>query len=111
MKTVFDPCHEWFPKGTVKLDLGFFGAQKDYGFMMDLPHKKPRRSRQRPTPTLSDAQKMANREHAKARVLVEHAIGGMKSFFCLTHRIRNQSMAIIDPLFELSAGLWNMKIA
>jgi len=41
-------------------------------------------------------QKQANHKLAKIRVLVEHAIGGMKHFHCLTHRIRNHSISLIN---------------
>jgi hypothetical protein len=36
-----------------------------------------------------------NRNHAKTRVPVEHAIGWMKAFHCLTHRIRKAMSALI----------------
>jgi hypothetical protein len=60
---------------------------------------------------LSDEQKHANQAHAKRRVIVEHAIGGMKHFHCLSHRVRNQSMSLIDQFLGVAAGLWNFKIA
>ncbi|MEI7995169.1 MAG: hypothetical protein WCH01_09740 [Methylococcaceae bacterium] len=44
-------------------------------------------------------------QHAKTRVSVEHAIGGMKAFHCLTHRIRNHLDAMIEYLFWIPAGL------
>ena len=44
-------------------------------------------------------------------VSVEHAIGGMKAFHCLTHRIRNHLDSLIEYLFWIPAGLWNLKIA
>ncbi|CAD7850472.1 MAG: hypothetical protein, partial [Olavius algarvensis Gamma 1 endosymbiont] len=56
-----------------------------------LPHKKPRKSKKNPFPELTSDQKKDNHKLAKVRVLVEHAIGGMKHFHCLTHRIRNHS--------------------
>jgi hypothetical protein len=51
------------------------------------------------------------RKLAKVRIFVEHAIGGMKHFHCLTHRIRNQSTSLMNQFFLLSAGLWNVKIS
>jgi hypothetical protein len=112
MKETFDPAQPYFADDIeVKLDLGFLGAQKDYGSSMLLPHKKPRKSENNPTPALTEQQKEENYRHAKERIIVEHAIGGMKAFYCLTHRIRNQSIAFIDQLFAVSAGLWNLKIA
>ena len=44
-------------------------------------------------------------------IALEHAIGGMKVFHCLMHRIRNHLDSIIDSLFWIPAGLWNLKIS
>ena len=76
-----------------------------------LPHKTPRKSKKNPSPTLTEEQKKANKAHSQKRVAVEHAIGGMKHFHCLTHRVRNQSVSFIDQFLGLGAGLWNFKIA
>jgi len=113
MKSLFDPTLPWFEHTTVRLDLGFRGAEKDYGASSTIliPHKKPRKSKQNPVPKLTSDQKKENRKLAKVRILVEHAIGGMKHFHCLTHRIRNQSISLINQFFALSDGIWNLKIS
>ena len=113
MISLFDPALPWFDNLTVRLDLGFLGAEKDYGISSNilLPHKKPRKSKKNPCPELTNDQKKENRMLAKTRIIVEHAIGGMKHFYCLTHRIRNRSTSLINLFFSLSAGLWNMKIS
>ena len=113
MNSLFDPALPWFDNLTVRLDLGFLGAEKDYGASSNilLPHKKPRKSKKNPCPELTSEQKQTNLRLAKTRIIVEHAIGGMKHFFCLTHRIRNRSVSLINQFFSLAAGLWNMKIA
>lgn len=113
MISLFDPALPWFDNLTVRLDLGFLGAEKDYGISSNilLPHKKPRKSKKNPYPELTNDQKKENRMLAKTRIIVEHAIGGMKHFYCLTHRIRNRSTSLINLFFSLSAGLWNMKIS
>lgn len=113
MKKVFDPKSKWFDKVDVWLDLGFQGAQDDYGekSKMHLPHKKPRKSKKNPDAQLTPAQKRHNKQQAKTRVPVEHAIGGMKAFHCLTHRIRNHLDWFIEYLFWIPAGLWNLKIS
>ena len=112
MTNVFDPTQPWFNGFTLRADLGFLGAPKDYsqGSAILIPHKKPRKSKNDPTPSLTTSQKKANQEFSRIRVLVEHAIGGMKHFNCLTHRIRNHSIDLIDQFFGLSAGLWNFKL-
>lgn len=112
MKLIFDPKSSWFNKVKVWLDLGFMGADKKYGdeSKMYLPYKRPRKSKTNPKPKLTVVQSEYNRQHARTRIPVEHAIGGMKSFHCLTHRIRNHLDSIIDSLFRIPAGLWNLKI-
>jgi hypothetical protein len=113
MKQVFDPQFNWFHKVNVWLDLGFLGADKAYGGKsnIQLPYKRPRKSKHNPAPKLTAAQVKHNRQHAKTRVPVEHAIGGMKTFHCLMHRIRNHLDSLIDSLFCIPAGLWNLKIS
>jgi hypothetical protein len=112
-KACFDPQLAWFFTVTLRADLGFYGADKDYGRLSDirLPHKKPRKSKNNPAPELTPGQKQANRDQAAIRVVVEHAIAGLKHFYCLTHRIRNHSLTLIDRFFGVCAGLWNLKIA
>jgi len=67
MKTEFDTKKTWFNTIDVLADLGFFGAPRDYGAKAKilLPHKKPRKSKNNPSPQLTDEQKRANRVHAK----------------------------------------------
>ena len=112
MEKVFKPGLSWFKKVRLWLDLGFLGADKDYEkAKIHLPHKKPRKSKKNPNPSLTEEQKQENRRQAATRVVVEHAIGGMKTFHCLLHRIRNHLDTFVDYFFSLSAGLWNYKIA
>jgi hypothetical protein len=112
MKSAFKPGLKWFKKVSIWLDLGFLGADKDYPeAKIHLPHKKPRKSKKNPDAALTPEQKEQNRKQAATRVVVEHAIGGMKSFHCLVHRIRNHLDTFIDGFFSLSAGLWNHKIS
>ena len=111
MTAIFAPTQPWFKDFTLRADLGFLGAPKAYrlGANMLLPHKKPRQSKNHPNPSLTEQQKMENRAFSKIRVAVEPAMGGMKHFHCLTHRIRQRTMSLIDQFFGLSAGLWNFK--
>ena len=113
MKKVFNPKLKWFHQVNVWLDLGFQGAAREYGSnsQIILPHKRPKKSKNNPKPKLTAAQVKHNQAHARIRVAVEHAIGGMKAFHCLTHRIRNHLTSLIEYLFWLPAGLWNLKIA
>jgi hypothetical protein len=111
MKTEFDVKLPWFKKNDAGRSR-ILGVNKDYGpkSKIVLPHKKPRKSKKNPSPALTDEQEKANKAHAQKRVVVEHAIGGMKHFHCLTHRVRNQSVLFIDQFLGLGAGLWNFKI-
>jgi len=68
-------------------------------------------SKNSPKSKLTAAQIKHNNEHARIHVSVEHAIGGMKAFHCLTHRIRNHLTGLIECLFWLPAGLGNLEIA
>lgn len=113
MKGLFNPKIPWFDRYQVFLDLGFLGAADDYNGHgnIRIPHKKPRKSKKNPNPSLTKQQKVENKKLASKRVAVEHAIGGMKHFYCLTHRIRNHLTGIINYFFQLSAGLWNLKIS
>jgi len=43
------------------------------------------------------------------RVLVEHAIGGMKVFRVLPFRLRNHLKHLADDFIFATAGLWNLK--
>lgn len=112
MKSLFNSKENWFKNITIEADLGFVGADKDYkSSTILLPYKKHRRSKKNPDPKLTDEQIAKNKIHSKSRVTVEHSIGGMKQFFCLTHRIRAQSRNVVNKFVLLSAGLFNYKIS
>lgn len=108
LKTEFPPEQPWFAELEGLLDLGYLGIRKDYqADHLSLPHKKPRKSKARPDPQLSDAQKEDNRALAKLRVFVEHAIGGMKRYRILVDPYRNRKPEFEDDVAAISAGLWN----
>lgn len=112
MKRLFSPALSWFENVAILLDLGFYGASKEYinGGNLRLPHKKPRKSKSKPVSTLTRKQKEENKAHAATRVLVEHAIGGMKFLFCLANRVRNHLDIFRNYFIRLSAALWNFKL-
>jgi len=58
---------------------------------------------------LTRQQKRENRQIGRVRVLVEHAIGGMKVFRVLTIRLRNYLKHLADDFIFATAGLWNLK--
>lgn len=113
LKDEWPPQKPWFRSIRVSLDLGYLGITKDYSHAQNisLPHKKPRKSKANPSPELTESQKNENRFFAKKRVVVEHAIGGMKCFYSLSIKLRNHINTFADDLIGLAAGLWNLKIS
>lgn len=101
----------WFETFKLWVDLGYLGIQKSYGALyISIPHKKPRKSKANPSPSLTDEQKEENREISRVRVVVEHAIGGMKRFAILVNKFRNRTTQFVDIAALLGAGLWNWKL-
>ena len=94
---------EFIPK-TVRqrVDLGFKGYQKQYPkHLISMPIRKPR------TRELSKTVKEQNRKKSSIRVLVEHAIGGIKRFRITTDVFRNKLKDFDDTAMLISSGLWN----
>ena len=111
LKEELDPTVDWFTSTEVSVDLGYQGIKTDYlsPEKIHIPHKKPRKSANNPNPQLTRQQKRENRRIGRVRVLVEHAIGGMKSFRVLTIRLRNHLKHLADDFIFTVAGLWNLK--
>ena len=89
---------------TAWVDTGFVGVQKDHPNTL-IPRK---RSRGKP---LSEEDKQNNRLISSFRVVVEHAIGGMKRYQCLQQPYRNRKPRLDDLFSLLSAGLWNYHLS
>lgn len=86
----------------VWVDLGFVGIKKDFPHLnVAIPHKS---SKHHP---LTPAQKADNRILSAFRILVEHALAGIKRFRCLTDTYRNKSQALADQFMLVACGLWN----
>lgn len=101
----------WFQLVKLWVDLGYLGIQKEYDAVeIHIPHKKPRKSKAHPNPTLTETQKEENRALSRVRVVVEHAIGGMKRFAILTQTFRNRKDTFVDTVAVIGAGLWNWKL-
>lgn len=96
---------EMIPKEiTVYADTGFMGAQRIHPNVL-IPKKK---SRGKP---LTYDEKETNKLISSYRVLVEHAIGGIKRLRCMSEKLRNRKAFIDDKFILLSAGLWNYHLA
>jgi hypothetical protein len=101
-----------FKEHQVWVDLAYVGFGKYYKTKkLHLPHKKPRKSKTRPDPKLTDFQKQSNKQKAQLRIAVEHAIAGMKRYTILDERFRNKSQQLADAVVEVRAGLWNYKLS
>lgn len=109
LKQEFPPEIEWFKDLHVRVDLGYQGMQADYQVdQLDIPHKKPRKSRKNPHPELSTVQKAVNTALSQVRIFVEHAIGGMKRYNILVYAFRNRKEHFEDDAIGVCAGLWNL---
>lgn len=92
------------PHVTAWLDTGFQGVQKQHPNSL-IPHK---RSKNHP---LTEEDKQENKLISSFRVVVEHAIGGMKRYQSLQHPYRNKKPRLDDLFSLLSAGLWNYHLS
>ena len=86
LKGELDPEKPALSSVEVSVDLGYQGIEKDYPKIgaIHIPHKKPRKSKTNPNPTLTPKQKKENRRISQVRVGVEHLIGQLKNFGALT---------------------------
>jgi hypothetical protein len=88
---------------SILADTGFVGIQKQHTNTI-IPKKKPRGG------ALSDEDKEINRLISSQRIIVEHAIGGMKRFGAVSNIYRNKN-GWDDKLVTVCAGLWNHHVA
>ena len=103
LKQELPPELDWFTDIHVRVDLGYLGIQSDYnGDQIEIPTKKPRKSKKNPNPQLSDEQKAANTVLSQVRIFIEHAIGGMKRANILVHAFRNRIENLAPFKFQLT---------
>lgn len=86
------------------MDTAFIGVAKDHKNL----HIPKKRSKGRP---LTLDEKETNKIISSYRVIVEHAIGGIKRYRCMSEKLRNHKPFIDDTFLILSAGLWNYHLA
>jgi hypothetical protein len=95
-----------FPPGkSLWVDKAFQSIQKYLkpSNTLMIPHKKPRGK------PLSSQQKKENKIISGIRMVVEHAINGMKRFAAASHIYRNRR-GQDDQFINLCAGLWNFHL-
>lgn len=89
-----------------RVDLGFQGYQTQYPkHSISIPVRKPR------TREFSPTIKEQNARKSRMRVLVEHAIGGIKRFRITTDVFRNRIKDFDDLAMLISSGLWNYHLS
>lgn len=82
------------------VDTGFQGLDKLYGNVV-MPKKGTKKN------PLSLADKANNKVISSIRVVVEHALAGIKRFRVLTDTLRNKIGLFDDMIMEVACGLWN----
>ena len=95
LKQELPPDLDWFADLHVRVDLGYLGMPSDYrSDRIEIPTKKPRKSKKTPNPPLSAEQKAANTALSQVRILLEHTIGGMKRYTTLVQVFRNRKLIL-----------------
>lgn len=89
---------------SVMTDTGFIGEAKAHKNIL-IPKKRTKKN------PLTYEEKEMNKLISSYRVLVEHAIGGIKRYRCMSEKLRNHKPFIDDTFILLSAGLWNYHLA
>lgn len=89
---------------AVMADTAFVGEDKVHP-NIHIPKKKPRGR------NLTYDEKEINKIISSYRVIVEHAIGGIKRYRCMSEKLRNHKAFIDDQFLLLSAGLWNYHLS
>ena len=108
LQDCFAVQQDWFKQKIIRMDLGFQGFKDLYKCKkVYIPHKKKRCAAGQSN-ELSELQKGINKEQASQRIKIEHSIGGMKRYRILSHRLDIKSMATINCIIGICAGLWNL---
>jgi len=113
LKSEFDPADPlWFAENDVFVDLGFLGIKKDYeSERVKIPVKrKKRKSKKDPKIPFTEAEKKHNKSASRDRIYVENAIGGMKRYWWLSHRLRCRDAEYYSMIAGVAAGLWNFSL-
>jgi hypothetical protein len=113
LQSEFDPNDPlWFTENDIHVDLGFLGIKKDYeGSRIKIPIKRKRRNSKKETVVpFSEAEKELNKKVSSERIYVENAIGGMKRYWWLTHRLRCRDAEYYSMIAGVAAGLWNFSL-
>lgn len=101
----------WFELLEIFVDLGYVGIEKEFkAKLVNIPIKKPRKSKCNPEPKLTEIQKEHSKSLGQTKVLVEHAIGSMKFFKILREEYRNRRDGFDGLSVGICAGLHNFYV-
>lgn len=89
---------------TAMADTAFVGSEREHP-NIHIPKKKPRGRE------LTQSEKETNKIISSYRVIVEHAIGGIKRYRCMSEKLRNHKAYIDDQFLLLASGLWNYHLS
>ena len=104
-KKIVDEQPLSFPTGiTLWQDTGFLGHIPK-NLTIKIPTKKPKGKE------LSDVQKEENKKISSFRILVEHAIGGVKKCRIVKERFRCRKLGFDDLVMLIACGLHNFRIS
>lgn len=104
-KRIVDEQPISLPTGiTLWQDTGFLGHNPK-NVTVKMPAKKPKGK------DLSDTQKKENRKISGFRILVEHAIGGIKKCRIVKERFRCRKLGFDDLVMLIACGLHNFRIS
>jgi hypothetical protein len=107
----FENEESWFDCIELFVDLGYLGIGDDFDIeKLNIPIKKPPKSKNNPDPQLTDEQKEHNKTVSKTRVRIEHAIGSMKIFNIMAHIYRNHRKDFEDMSAGICAAIHNLKL-
>ncbi len=90
------------PEVSLVVDTGFQGIQHQHPNVF-IPKKRSKNY------TFTDIDKQWNRLISSTRIVVEHAIAGIKRYKVAADIFRNKN-GLDDTFMELSAGLWNFHL-
>lgn len=111
LKTEFEPHHPWFDEIELYVDLGYLGIRTDYDAeQINVPHRKPRKSKNNPDPQLTAEQITENQRQSRLRVVIENAIAGIKRYKIVVDRFRNRLAQIEDRAIFTATSLWNFHL-
>jgi hypothetical protein len=105
LKFEFPPEQDWFIAFNCAVDAGYQGFASDYKTKgVKIPIKKT------PKQPRTEQERAHNTAVAKVRIVIEHAIGGIKRFQSLVVRYRNRIEGFEDTIIRIAAGLWNLHL-